>query len=438
MSLPLPRNPSSHGARRAVPVWEQRGLSPRMRRLLLEGDVTGRYSGTTDSEAGYRITMALAVGCSQPGRAWTPGDFFQALLYTPTAGGVWARHLRERKGSDYAEAKLTAMLDKARRLVADAPVITCRQDALEAIEDVRQVVEDQPWPTAGGKGSDLKNLVARLDLCERAGGLEHGASVRQLAEAMGCARATVEASNRRLVDGKWLELVKSGSGKAHGSRWRLKIPDHLRPHVAEETHGAGVGRSPTSGYRGAGTVPPAHTTDTRAISSLMGHDAFHHHAHGLSGARILACLDPLDGKDVKALCGATGLHRSTVQRRLRHLVADGLAVELEGRYHLASALAGPVRLHPDEELLNDSAQERGTRGRGHARRRRHQDERAHYHQWLTEQHTRCVRRPRLALVPDGVVDPRTGEILDARWHGWDLSDLRRPTFPDPLQQQQAG
>ncbi|MEV7156973.1 hypothetical protein AB0N77_20475 [Streptomyces misionensis] len=107
-----------------------------MRQPLLEGDVTGRYRAATDSDSGYRITMALAVGCSQPGRVWTPGDFFQALLYTPARGEVWARHLRERKVTDYVEAKLTAMLGKARRLVADAELITCRQDALEAIEAV--------------------------------------------------------------------------------------------------------------------------------------------------------------------------------------------------------------------------------------------------------------------------------------------------------------
>ncbi|MFF6829890.1 MarR family transcriptional regulator [Streptomyces longwoodensis] len=422
------RSPA-RGGRRALPVWERRGLSARMRRLLLEGDVTGRYGGSSDSDAGYRLTMALAVGCSQPGRAWMPADFFQALLYTPTAGGAWARHLRERKGTDYAEAKLAAMLDKARRLVAGAPVITCRQDALEAIEAVRQVVEEQQWSAAGGAGSDLKNLIARLMLCERAGGLEHTASVRQLAEAMGCARATVEASNRRLVEDGWLVLLRSGSGKLHGSMWRLKVPDRLRPHGAAQTHGAGVGRSPTAGYRGAGTVPAARSTDTRAIGSLMHHDAFHHHGHGLSGARILACLDPLDGLDVRALREATGLHRSTIQRRLARLVADGLVAELEGRYYLASALAGPARLHPEEELLNDSARRRATRGRGRARRERHQVERARYQRWLEERQRRRNCRRALVLVPEGVVDPATGEVHDERWRGWDLSDTRHPTFP---------
>lgn len=417
-----------------VPVWERRGLSERMRRVLLEGDATGRYGGTNDADTGFRITMALAVACSQPHRPWTPADFYEALLYTPTAGGTWARKLRERKGTDYIEAKLAAMLDKARRLVSDGPVIASRQDAIVAIEQVRQVVEDQSWSTAdlrnnGLHRSDLKNLVARLGLCERAGGLEHGASVRQLAEEMGCARATVEASNRRLVDKHWLELVKSGSGKKHSSVWRLKIPDRLRTPVAAETSAAGVGRSPTPGYRGAGTVPAARTTDTRAIGTLMNHDAFHHYGHGLSGARILACLDPLDGHDNRALQTATGLHRSTVQRRLRRLVDDGLAVERDGKYYLAPTLAGPDGLRRDEEVLDTSAHERGTSGRSLTRTQRHQRERTHYRQWLEHRHARRTRPPRLVLVPAGVIDTDTGELLDERWRGWDLSDPHHPTWP---------
>lgn len=36
-------------------------------------------------------------------------------------------------------------------------------------------------------GTDLKNLIAGLALCELAGELEHAASVGQLAGAMGCA-----------------------------------------------------------------------------------------------------------------------------------------------------------------------------------------------------------------------------------------------------------
>ncbi|WP_443057317.1 winged helix-turn-helix domain-containing protein [Streptomyces sp. NBC_00696] len=159
----------------------------------------------------------------------------------------------------------------------------------------------------------------------------------------------------------------------------------------------------------------------------MNHDAFHHHGHGLSGARILACLDPLDGLTTQALCEATGLHRTTVQRRLRRLVDDGLAQELDGRYCLAPALAGPTRLHPQEDFLDDSAHRRGTSGRGCLRRHRHRAERDRYQQWLAERHARRTRRPRPTLVPDGVVDP-TGVLLDERWRGWDLSDPYHPTW----------
>uniref|UniRef100_UPI003F494B3B hypothetical protein n=1 Tax=Streptomyces chartreusis TaxID=1969 RepID=UPI003F494B3B len=68
------------------------------------------------------------------------------------------------------------MFDKARRLFAEAPVIACRQDALEAIELVRRVVEEREWQGAGGAGSDQKNLIARLALCEIVGELDSGVS----------------------------------------------------------------------------------------------------------------------------------------------------------------------------------------------------------------------------------------------------------------------
>ncbi len=68
--------------------------------------------------------MALAVACSQPGREWSPADFHQALIYTQTRGGWWARKLRERKGTEYAEHKLTCMLDKARAFIARSGVVT--------------------------------------------------------------------------------------------------------------------------------------------------------------------------------------------------------------------------------------------------------------------------------------------------------------------------
>ncbi|KPI11711.1 hypothetical protein OV450_8434, partial [Actinobacteria bacterium OV450] len=140
----------------AVAVWERRGAAARMRRLLLEGETEGRYAGHNEADTGFRLTMALAVGCSPPGWAWSPADFFEALIYRPMPGGMWAGWLRERKGSSYAEVKLTAMLEKARDLVADSPRIRCRDVALEAVGAVRRRVKSVCWRTRGGWGHRLQ------------------------------------------------------------------------------------------------------------------------------------------------------------------------------------------------------------------------------------------------------------------------------------------
>lgn len=78
-------------------------LSSRARRLLLDGDVHGRYGGRTEAEAGYRMTMALAVAVSQPGREWTFARWWEILVLRPTAGGAWARTLRTRKGERFQQ-----------------------------------------------------------------------------------------------------------------------------------------------------------------------------------------------------------------------------------------------------------------------------------------------------------------------------------------------
>ncbi|MFF9785667.1 hypothetical protein [Streptomyces nigrescens] len=417
-------------ARGVAPVWQRRPISARSLRLLLEGDVDGRYAGRDDPDSGFRLTMALALACSQPGREWTPADFHQALIYTPTRGGWWARKLRERKGTQYAENKLTAMLDKARDFAARNGTITGRPDALEKIAEVRRAVESLCWPTRGGKATNLKNLAARLRLCERSGGLDHTTAVRPLAEQMGCARSTTEASDRRLVEEGWLELLEAGTGKNHGSRWRLRIPEAVLELLARAAPGHFLPPTPSE----LATVPDPHTyTDTAALADVMAHDAFHHYAHGTSGARLLACLDAVEGLTPAQLQQTTTLDRTTVGRRLREMVADGLVRELEGRYYLTGTLAGEVRLKADQNLLKQAAEQQGTVGMGERRSRRHARERANYQRWLTERaQRRRLARPRLVLVPEGVVDPSTGELLDQRWQGWDLSDPTRPVWRDEL------
>ncbi|MGD1220526.1 helix-turn-helix domain-containing protein [Streptomyces krungchingensis] len=414
-------------------VEELPGLSGRARRLLLEGDTERRYAGRTAADSGYRMTMALAVAVSQPGREWTLAQWWEALVLRPTAGGAWARSLRSRKGERYAEGKLAGMLDKARAFVGTSGAIACRADAMVAIARLRAAVEAVVWPGPGG-GTDLKNLTARLQLAEQAGGIEHEVSVRQLAELMGCARSTVEASNARLRAARWLVLVAAGTGE-HSSTWSLRIPP-TEPEDQESC--ARPGHRPASGERGAGGVPAVHTgpeVSTRALGAVMGSDACHHYAHGTSGARILAALDPLDGADVAHLAAATGLHRTTVRRRVDKLVEDGLAEEADGLVYLPRHLAADEGLRPDPDQLEQIALARGTAGLGERRRKRHGDQRSFYRQWLTARTQRAVERhrsarPRLRLVPEGVVDESTGELRDTAWRGWNIDDPYRPTWPD--------
>lgn len=434
MSSPV-RTVAHRPARRpSLTEWVQGlpGLSGRARRLLLEGDTERRYEGRTAADSGYRLTMALAVAVSQPGWEWTFAQWWEALVLRPTAGGAWARSLRSRKGEQYAEGKLAGMLDKARAFVGTSGAIVCRADAMVAIARLRAAVEAVVWPGPGG-GTDLKNLTARLQLAEQAGGLEHEVSVRQLAELMGCARSTVEASNARLRAAGWLSLVTAGIGE-RSSTWSLRIPDE-----AEEP-GARPGHRPAPGERGAKGVPDVHTgqeVSTRALGTVMGTDACHHYAHGTSGARILAALDPLDGVEVAQLAAVTGLHRTTVRRRLDKLVEDGLAEEADGLVYLPRHLAGDGGLRPDPDQLQRVALERGTAGLGERRRKRHGDQRRYYREWLTARAQRIVERrqpgrARLRLVPEGVVDERTGELRDPAWQGWIVDDPYRPTWPDDV------
>ncbi|MGY0466576.1 MarR family transcriptional regulator [Kitasatospora sp. cg17-2] len=408
------------------------GLSVRARRLLLEGDVEGRYHGRSGGDSGYRLTMAIAVAVSQPGREWTPAQWWEALVLRPTAGGAWARSLRTSKGDRYAEAKLGEMLVRARRFVGRSGAVTCRADALVEIARVREAVERTIWRGTSG-GVDERHLAARLELAQRAGGLEHHVSVRQLAELIGCARSTAEASNERLEKAGWLVRRSSQGGPHASGAWTLRIPA-----AAGDDARAAPGHPPAQGGRGAGGDPGMHTAvpagrDTLSLARIQAHDAFHHHAHAGTGARLLSCLDPVEGRSPQDLAAALGVHRTTVRRRLDRLAADGLVVEADGLVYLPAALTGHLGVQADEELLDRAAQERGTAGRGEQRREAHARQREAYRILLDlrarrREERRAPARPPLRLVPEGVVDPVSGELLDDAWAGWDVRDPGRPVW----------
>ncbi|MFD0427664.1 hypothetical protein ACFQ60_03965 [Streptomyces zhihengii] len=68
--------------------------------------------------------------------------------------------------------------------------------------------------------TDLRNLIARMDICTRSGGWDHTVSERELAERMGCSRTTARSSNQRLLTARLLRRIDRGSA-TEGARWML-------------------------------------------------------------------------------------------------------------------------------------------------------------------------------------------------------------------------
>ncbi|MER8091512.1 hypothetical protein ABTZ57_42535 [Streptomyces sp. NPDC094048] len=134
-TLPHPwRAPGVPGVRRP--------LSTRSRRLLLADDVEGRYAERDDPDSGYRITMALTLACSQPGRGvdvsrLPPG----ADLHFDLRRLVGAQAARAQGHAVRGEQADRDAGHKAREFAARHSAITGLPDALEKIAEVRHAVE---------------------------------------------------------------------------------------------------------------------------------------------------------------------------------------------------------------------------------------------------------------------------------------------------------
>lgn len=126
-------------------------------------------------------------------------------------------------------------------------------------------------------------------------GAKHSSSVRHLPELMGSARSTVEESNRRLQEQGYLRLIRPGSGEL-GSTWILRLPDSSKD--AFPGH-------PLPPLPAVGGCP-----ENALLSQVMADDAFHHFAHGPTGARVLGTLDSVEGLSAREIAGRLGLHPS--------------------------------------------------------------------------------------------------------------------------------
>lgn len=234
---PSTRREPLHAHRRSGPadLLEPLGaLSPRMHQLLTEGDRHGAYANgalqrgghnSAASDHAWALTRAVAAGAVQAG--WSRAAFVQVLLDGPYPAGQAARALQHRRGYDHAVAWLHRAFDGAQQHLQTHDPLCGRQDFHAALAAYHARIERTPWPGTAAK-TDLRNLIARLDICTRTGGWDHTVSERDLAERMGCARTTTHRSNQRLLHARLLRRLDHGS-PTQGARWMLLSPTGTGP-----------------------------------------------------------------------------------------------------------------------------------------------------------------------------------------------------------------
>ncbi|WP_440581093.1 helix-turn-helix domain-containing protein [Streptomyces sp. PT19] len=403
-----------------------------MHKLLVLGDQEAAYAtgnlqrggkNTAASDHAWAITRAVAADAVRAG--WNRASFVQVMLDGPYMAGQHARALQHRRGYDKAATWLQRAWDGARQYVHTTDPLTTRQDFYAALAAFRARIECTPWKGIAGK-TDLRNLIARMDICSRAGSWDHTVSERDLAERMGCSRTTAHSSNQRLLAAKMLRQLDNGS-PTEGTRWMLisRLPSTTSHHWSTP-------KGPKAGGAMSGPeVRQPHTgadIDSRTAGQLMHLDAFAHHGLGSSGLAVLAALAERDGQSLTELQASASVSRPTAYRQLGRLKGLGL-IRHEGElYHLSpTALEGVGTATDDcaDPVANwtEAAERLGTAGTAEGRHRHHEEQRVH---WRHKQIRLAERRrsthktplphPAVALPQyvraDGcAIDSITGEVI---------------------------
>ncbi|WP_331726120.1 winged helix-turn-helix domain-containing protein [Streptomyces sp. NBC_00470] len=418
-------------------------LSTRMHKLLVLGDQDNAYAAgnrqrggknTAASDHAWAMTRAVAADAVRVG--WSKAAFVQVMLDGPYQAGHHARSLQHRRGYDKAATWLYRAWNGAEDYVRSADPISSRQDFHVSLAAFRARIERTAWRGVAGK-TDMRNLIARMDICSQAGSWDHTVSERDLAERMGCSRTTAHNSNQRLLQAKVLRQLDNGT-PTESARWML-----ISRVLTSTSHDWSTPQGPEAGgVRSGPAVRQADSgadIDSRTAGQLMQHDAFAHYGLGGSGLALLAALAERDGQSQAELQASASISRPTAYRQLGRLKALGL-IRHEGELYRLSptALEGigtpTVDCPCPVSSWTETADRLGTSGIGERRRRRHEAQRVH---WRHQQVRMAERRraaqqapfPHPSVAPaqcirdDGrAIDPTTGEVVpglyvasDGRW-----------------------
>jgi hypothetical protein len=371
-------------------------LSPRMRALVVEGDVEGTYSikakkwrdKSFKDTHGHSVTTAIATAAARTG--WKFQQLRDVLLDSPAKGGNHARNKAYRRGYDKAVDYLARVWEHAQKVVSESSIAS-RQDSFADLIRLRDRIGSLAW-RGTASSTALRLLMACWHAAYRSGGRRFSLSYREAAELAGCTLATAyKVINRRLRG--WLRLLETGEGES-GSTWYL--------------------------LDGSRSAEQAGDLDAGVIGRLMGLDAFAHRGLGSSSLKVIAALHVEDGQDAADLAVNASMSRATVYRHAGLLVGFGLVTKVDGAWHLTETAL--EALSGDWDGWDKAAAELGTLGVTGRRRALHRAQRA---AWLD----RVLPRLRQRRAPDVepvrgdeappdlvqgnlVIDPVTGEVLD--------------------------
>jgi len=360
------------------------------------------------------------------------------MLDTGYKAGAHARRIVQLRDRTTAIRWLHRAYEGASTHVAQTDPIHDRRDFHASLAALRARVEITAWPGTKGK-TDLKNLLARIAICQQRGDWDHSISERDLAERIGCSRAAVVRSNKRLVTAKRLRKLDSGTGRK-GARWMLILAVSPAQSHDESTP---QGQKPGGALCGL-TVRQPHrepNIDSRTTTHLMPKDAFAFFGLSGSGLAIVSALAERNDQTAAELVGTASVSRPTAFRQLGKLVALGLVEKTADVYHLVPTAiegAGQSTQECTEPVQNwdEAAKRLGTAGTGQRRRDRHDRQREH---WNKTQERLAQRRRPPTETPDPrrvpaqyvtangqVIDPRTGELTE-----WKVASDGELILPDP-------
>jgi len=359
------------------------------------------------------------------------------MLDTGYKAGAHARRIVQLRDRTTAIRWLHRAYEGASAHVVETDPIHDRRDFHASLAALRARVEITAWPGTEGK-TDLKNLLARIAICEQRGDWDHSVSERDLAERIGCSRAAVVRSNKRLMTAKRLRKLDSGTGRK-GARWMLILAVSPAQSHDESTP---QGQEPGGALSGL-TVRQPHrepNIDSRTATHLMPKDAFAFFGLSGSGLAIVSALAERNDQTAAELVGTASVSRPTAFRQLGKLVALGLVEKTADVYHLVPTAiegAGQTTQECAEPVQNwdEAAKRLGTAGTGQRRRDRHDRQREH---WEKTQQRLAQRRRPATEVPNPrrvpaqyvtangqVIDPHTGELTE-----WKVASDGELILPD--------